>query len=502
MFYKQNVDNIKLVILSLDGGLLDLNRLRYNYLKKICKMHNIKITKEEFEKSLGNMDTMYINLPIANEIAPDDLNKLIERDLYEYAKLKPNSLIKEGAEDLLQFFRQKNIKVAVISTHKIKRAIQYLQLTRLYNYVDFIIGGDHDHLPLPDPSILTITLEQLNVNPKNALVVANFPSLLYGANRKFMNVVYVCDLCPATNSILSSAFRVAKNNLDIINIFLFARYDTMEMYSPLLGMSSDMSLQALKATYQRLLNEYQNDQQLIDLVNETYQYFLNEILESDSATIIPTLFEDDEPKVADSNKEDKKAEVPLPQKPSKHFEFSDNQQPLNTTKQYTKEDPEHINELMDIINGTSNLNKKSDNTAKEKKDKDNNKDKIKTDKFDKIINFLYTLVIVAFVSFGGLLAYVAFEDYLYGPSIIAGIIKNIIDFYVNAVISIYSLIFNCLHAIIGFIPDYQHLIANNSFLSSLAIQLFLFIVFNLLIVYIFKFGNKLINKLEDDDEFN
>lgn len=502
MFYKQNVDNIKLVILSLDGGLLDLNRLRYNYLKKICKMHNIKITKEEFEKSLGNMDTMYINLPIANEIAPDDLNKLIERDLYEYAKLKPNSLIKEGAEDLLQFFRQKNIKVAVISTHKIKRAIQYLQLTRLYNYVDFIIGGDNDHLPLPDPSILTITLEQLNVNPKNALVVASYPSLLYGANRKFMNVVYVCDLCPATNSVLSSAFKVAKNNLDIINIFLFARYDTMEMYSPLLGMSSDMSLQALKATYQRLLNEYQNDQQLIDLVNETYQYFLNEILESDSATIIPTLFEDDEPKVADSNKEDKKAEVPLPQKPSKHFEFSDNQQPLNTTKQYPKEDPEHINELMDTINGTSNLNKKSDNTVKEKKDKDSTKDKIKTDKFDKFINFLYTLVIVAFVSFGGLLAYVAFEDYLYGPSVIAGIIKNIIDFYVNAVISIYSLIFNCLHAIIGFIPDYQHLIANNSILSSLAIQLFLFIVFNLLIVYIFKFGNKLINKLEDDDEFN
>ncbi len=34
MFYKQSIDDIKLVILSLDGGLLDLNRLRFNYLKK------------------------------------------------------------------------------------------------------------------------------------------------------------------------------------------------------------------------------------------------------------------------------------------------------------------------------------------------------------------------------------------------------------------------------------------------------------------------------------
>lgn len=52
----------------------------------------------------------------------------------------------------------------------------------------------------------------------------------------------------------------------------------MEMYSPLLGMSSDMPLPALKQTYKRLLKEYENDEQLIDLVNNTYQYFLNEIL--------------------------------------------------------------------------------------------------------------------------------------------------------------------------------------------------------------------------------
>ena len=83
MFYKQTVNDIKLVILSLDGGLLDLNRLRFNYLKKICKIHNQVLTKEEFERSLGNMHTMYDNFPISQDIVSDDLNELIERDLYE-----------------------------------------------------------------------------------------------------------------------------------------------------------------------------------------------------------------------------------------------------------------------------------------------------------------------------------------------------------------------------------------------------------------------------------
>lgn len=502
MFYKQSIDDIKLVILSLDGGLLDLNRLRFNYLKKICKSHDITITKEEFEKSLGNMETMYINLPIANDIVPDDLNKLIEHDLYEYAKLKPDSLIKEGTADLLQFFKQKNIKIAVISTHKIKRAIQYLQLTRLYNHIDFIIGGDNNNLPLPDPSVLTITLEQLGVAPNNALVIANYPSLLYAANRKFMNVIYLNDLCQATNSIISNAFKIAKNNLDVINIMLFARYDTMDMYSPLLGMSSDMPLPALKQTYKRLLKEYENDEQLLDLVNNTYQYFSNEILKKDSLKMSSSNFYEDD-------KDTKKIDISADKKTTSktisdeakseelvdHFEFNDVPEKKVHKKTAIKDNPEHINELMDIINGHPKPPVETET--------DNNEIKaIKQEKrfVDYFLHFLYILTVVALVSFIGLLIFVAFQDFVNGPSIIASVIKKIIDIYVNIVLSIYTFIFNGLHPIFNFIPDYNHLIMGNDFLSSLAIKLILFIIFNLIVVYIFKFGLSLLNEAGDEDE--
>lgn len=505
MFYKQSIDDIKLVILSLDGGLLDLNRLRFNYLKKICKSHNIPITKEEFEKSLGNMETMYINLPIANDIVPDDLNKLIEHDLYEYAKLKPNSLIKEGTEDLLQFFKQKNIKIAVISTHKIKRAIQYLQLTRLYNHIDFIIGGDNNNLPLPDPSVLTITLEQLGVASNNALVIANYPSLLYAANRKFMNVIYLNDLCQAPNSIISNAFKIAKNNLDVINIMLFARYDTMDMYSPLLGMSSDMPLPALKQTHRRLLKEYENDEQLLDLVNNTYQYFLNEILKKDSLQMSSSNFEEDNKDTKKTNKslDTEKINETINETVSdeakskelvNHFEFNDIPEKTIHKKAAIKDTPEHINELMDIINGHS----------KHPVEKENEINKIKTTKEENFFNifshFLYILAVVALISFIGLLVFVAFQDFINGPSIIASVIKKIIDIYVNIVLYIYTFIFNGLHHIISFIPDYNHLIMGNDFLSSLAIKLILFIIFNLIIVYIFKLGLSLLSEAEDEDE--
>ena len=509
MFYKQTVDNIKVVILSLDGGILDLNRLRFNYFKKICKIHNYDITKEDFENSLGNMQTMYNSFPITKDVVPDDLNELIERDLFEYAKLKPNSLIKEGTEEILQFFKQKNIKIAVISTHKIKRAIQYLQLTRLYNYIDFIIGGDSNNPPLPDPYLLTTVLEQLNVAPEDALVVANYPNLLYAANRKLMNVIYLTDLCPITNSITSRAFRVAKNNLEVINIYLFARYDSMEMYSPLLGMSSDMSVETLEQTYYKLLEEYQNDPQLVDLVRDTYHYFLGEILNKKSVSINPLLFEDensDNYKKEDSSLEEDKTNFDKQEDLIKHFEFTDESNDDHQSESITKSadsksiiggNPERVNELMDIINGTSTPNEDNDSSPTETITTEDEEDITLT---TKIINFFYTLALVSIGSFSGMIVFVAFEDFIYGPGIIASVIKNIIDFYINIVLSIYIFIFNELHSFLNFIPSYNNLVSGNGFLSPLAIKLILFIVFNLIIVYIVKFGFILFKEGKDDND--
>lgn len=501
MFYKQTVNDIKVVILSLDGGLLDLNRLRFNYFKKICKIHNHDLKKEEFEKSLGNMHTMYNNFPISKDIIPDDLNELIERDLFEYAKLKPNSLIKEGTEEILQFFKQKNIKIAVISTHKIKRAIQYLQLTRLYNYIDFIIGGDSNNPPLPDSCLLSIILEQLNVAPRNALVVANYPNLLYATNQKLINAIYLTDLCPVSNPISSRVFKVAKNNLEVINIFLFARYDSMEMYSPLLGMSSDMSIETLEQTYYKLLEEYHNDSQLIDLVRDTYHYFLGEILNKKSDSINPSLFEDDIYNNQDySEKRDDLTPDPDNNQESliKHFEFTDEAKDIKAKPASNKSiiggDPKRVNELMDIINGTTETKTANDNIS----DIPITQEKPKITAY--IINFFYTLAIVAIVSFSGIIVFTAFEDFICGPGIIAGIIKKVIDYYINIVLTIYMFIFNMLHNIFSFIPNYNGLISGNSFLSTLAIKLVLFIIFNLLIVYIFKFGIKLLQDAEEDND--
>lgn len=62
-----------------------------------------------------------------------------------------------------------------------------------------------------------------------------------------------------------------------MNMFLFSKYDSVEMFSPILGMNANMDLDTLTQTRDKLLEKYKDDEQLIGLVNKTYAYF-NEIL--------------------------------------------------------------------------------------------------------------------------------------------------------------------------------------------------------------------------------
>ena len=122
-----------------------------------------------------------------------------------------------------------------------------------------------------------MTCQQMNIDPSHTMVVANFESMVEAANHLLANVIYMPDLVPASDKIKASVYKMTKNHLEIMNMFLFSKYDSVELFSPLLGMNAQMDLETLTHTRNQLLDKYKDDEQLIALVNRTYDYF-NEIL--------------------------------------------------------------------------------------------------------------------------------------------------------------------------------------------------------------------------------
>lgn len=503
MFYSQTCENIQLIVFTLDGGLLDINGLRYNYYRSTCETYHKNASREEFSKMLGNMNTMYDHSLLENIIPAKEFNKAVEKDLFEYIKLKP-SIKREGVDELIQYCKQKNMKIAVYTTHKTKRAIQYLQLTGLYEKIDFLIGGDSHLKPLPHCQMLEVTCQQMNIEPSHTMIVANFESMVEAANKLLANVIYMPDLSPATEKIKASVYKVTKNPLEIMNIFLFSKYDSVEMFSPILGMNANMDLDTLTQTRDKLLEKYKDDEQLIGLVNKTYDYF-NEILlkqflieELEKNEKKHFSFDDEDSTLKgkqniemfeeENNQEEmikEEAEVPFLDEKKDLF------QEQSVLKNTTSIDPKRINELMDIINGNAEAEENVE--TEEKVEEVKEKDKSKMDTFmDGVYNLLISIILV----FAFLIFRIILQEFIISIPSLNSMAITLEKGYLKILEVLFGFVFNSLHMLFKIVPTYKVFVYQNSLLSPMAVLCLFSIILIFIIISMMK---GMINLIKNKD---
>ena len=503
MFYSQTCENIQLIVFTLDGGLLDINRLRYNYYRSTCETYHKNASREEFSKMLGNMNTMYDHSLLENIIPAKEFNKAVEKDLFEYIKLKP-SIKREGVDELIQYCKQKNMKIAVYTTHKTKRAIQYLQLTGLYEKIDFLIGGDSHLKPLPHCQMLEVTCQQMDIEPSHTMIVANFESMVEAANKLLANVIYMPDLSPATEKIKASVYKVTKNPLEIMNMFLFSKYDSVEMFSPILGMNANMDLDTLTQTRDKLLEKYKDDEQLIGLVNKTYDYF-NEILlkqflieELEKNEKKHFSFDDEDITLKgkqniemfeeENNQEEmikEEAEVPFLDEKKDLF------QEQSVLKNTTSIDPKRINELMDIINGNADAEENVE--TEEKVEEVKEKDKSKMDTFmDGVYNLLISIILV----FAFLIFRIILQEFIISIPSLNSMAITLEKGYLKILEVLFGFVFNSLHMLFKIVPTYKVFVYQNSLLSPMAVLCLFSIILIFIIISMIK---GMINLIKNKD---
>lgn len=503
MFYSQTCENIQLIVFTLDGGLLDINRLRYNYYRSTCETYHKNASREEFSKMLGNMNTMYDHSLLEDIIPAKEFNKAVEKDLFEYIKLKP-SIKREGVDELIQYCKQKNMKIAVYTTHKTKRAIQYLQLTGLYEKIDFLIGGDSHLKPLPHCQMLEVTCQQMDIEPSHTMIVANFESMVEAANKLLANVIYMPDLSPATEKIKASVYKVMKNPLEIMNMFLFSKYDSVEMFSPILGMNANMDLDTLTQTRDKLLEKYKDDEQLIGLVNKTYDYF-NEILlkqflieELEKNEKKHFSFDDEDSTLKgkqniemfeeENNQEEmikEEAEVPFLDEKKDLF------QEQSVLKNTTSIDPKRINELMDIINGNAEAEENVE--TEEKVEEVKEKDKSKMDTFmDGVYNLLISIILV----FAFLIFRIILQEFIISIPSLNSMAITLEKGYLKILEVLFGFVFNSLHMLFKIVPTYKVFVYQNSLLSPMAVLCLFSIILIFIIISMIK---GMINLIKNKD---
>lgn len=503
--YNQTVQDIKVIILPLDGVIFDLNRYRYNYYKHFCNSKNVQLSKKEFYSHLSNMYDMYKGLPLSQDIDIGPFNAKIERELSQYLHYKGLEP-KEGLLEIIEFAQQKNIKLAVMSTHRTKDAVKYLKLAKIYNKFHFIIGSDTTSLPLPSTQILETIRDFFKVNNQDILVISPFISLNQAAYSLHMNIIFCHDLMEPQDEEKNTSYKTVNNLFDVLNILLFDRYEAAEIYSSILGMNSQMSKDELDQVYQKLKNVYNQDSEILNVIEQTYQYHISCLNEHNI----------------------KDASIPLSQssqnKPPRRFTFDDekeieNQVDMKTLVEETAIEETHMIEENDKTTHSnmrtldSNEEKELSQLLQQLKNNEQKRNEIFIDDhaFDDenilidnqeiddndieeehsllsfFINFIYICSISFLILFIGIIFRIAFIHQFESGTGVFGLLNIVFNSYHLFIENIFKTFFNGLHAIIYFIPSYEQYCHSMKLFSLEGIQLLHIFIFNVFIIIIFKF---------------
>lgn len=499
--YRQTINHIKVAIIPIDGVIFDLNRYRYNYYHHLCNSKKIDISKEEFYNHLSNMYDMYNDLPLNLKEDVGPLNARIERELLQYLEykgIKP----REGFVELLEYLHQKDIKIAIMSTHRTKDAVNYLQQAKLYDKVHFIIGSDTPSLPLPSTQILETITEFFNVSNEETLVLSSFMALNTAAYQLHMNIIYFEDLIPARESEKQTSYKVVHSFFEVLNTLLFDRFEEAELYSPILGMNADMNESELNTVYEELCRKYKDDQQIIDLVDQTYEYHLSQLNQQnikDGSLVIKDSHSKTHHRFSFQDEEEEEDDTITLEKP-----IFNNEDVIEKSEPVKEESLHHITPLNsqeedELTTILQLINKKTPEDSIDSSDEieDNVEEDIASDTFeyDKeklnpvisfIMNSIYVCVISFLILFLGIIISVVFIYQIEAKSGFFGIIVYVFNGYYHIVETVFELIFNGLHAVLSFIPNYTQYSSSNSLFSFSGVQFLNIFIFNAMIIAIIR----------------
>ena len=208
---------IKAVIFDLDGVIVSTDEYHYQAWKSISDEQNIYFDRgiNNRLRGVSRAESLEIVLEKANrEYTQAEKEVLLEEKNNIYKDLLKNlssSDILPGVNEVLDYLKSKNIKVAIGSSSKNTSLI--LQKIGLLNSFDAIVDGTMIKKSKPDPEVFIMAADKLNLLPKECIVVEDAKAGVEAALAGNMKVAAIGDAirCNKANFNL-------EHLIDLINI--------------------------------------------------------------------------------------------------------------------------------------------------------------------------------------------------------------------------------------------------------------------------------------------
>lgn len=190
------MNNIEAIIFDMDGVLVDSEPINMQIIDSIYDKVGIEVPDDIRVKTYGATaqewwkfikDEFNVKDYSAEEMALMEINA--ERNYFSDSKTEKTYF--KGIEELLSALKEKGFKLAVASSNRKDIIENILDQGNILKYFDSIISGQIPEIEngKPAPDIFLYTAEDLNVFPKNCIVVEDSENGLQAAKSAGMTSI-------------------------------------------------------------------------------------------------------------------------------------------------------------------------------------------------------------------------------------------------------------------------------------------------------------------------
>lgn len=183
-------------IFDMDGLLFDTERMYRDSWKQSAQqfglVHNPDFPRTVCGSSGAHMREIILQYyPQVNAKAfADDCILRVERELETHVPEKT------GVRDILQYFKQHGVRVAVASSSKRATVLHNLKQADILSYFDAVVSGDQVTHGKPAPDIFLLAAQQIGCEPENCYVFEDGTNGIRAGAAAGCTTIMIPDLTP------------------------------------------------------------------------------------------------------------------------------------------------------------------------------------------------------------------------------------------------------------------------------------------------------------------
>ena len=124
--------------------------------------------------------------------------------------------LKADVPDILFAFKERGIKIALVTSSGQKTVARYLQMSGLEGVFDAIVTGNQVTHGKPHPECFLTAAKELGISPAHCAVVEDSPNGIKAAHAAGMYTVMVPDLHPCTQELRSLLWHLCDTLTDLL----------------------------------------------------------------------------------------------------------------------------------------------------------------------------------------------------------------------------------------------------------------------------------------------